>query len=163
AVAKDVKIQIEFNPAQVQSYRLIGYENRKLRAEDFNNDVIDAGELGSGHTVTALYEVIPTGIKSSFAPNVDELRFNLAKNSNQMTDQLAFIKFRYKKPDGNKSILITKNIANNAATLAQSPADFKFSAAVAWFELQLRNSKLISDKSRTAVKALASQGILNDT
>ena len=162
AIAKDVKIQIEFNPALVQSYRLIGYENRKLRAEDFNNDVIDAGELGSGHTVTALYEIIPVGVKSNYAPEVDALQFKNPTVKANAENQLAFIKFRYKKPDGDKSILIKKEIENTSRPLSQSAADFKFSAAVAWFGLQLRDSKLILDKSRTAVKELASQGLSND-
>ncbi len=164
AIAKDVKIQIEFNPAYVQSYRLIGYENRKLRAEDFNNDVIDAGELGSGHTVTALYEVIPAGITSSFAPSVDKLKYATTNPSTaKQNGQLAFIKFRYKKPDGKKSILMTSEIAENASQLANASSDFKFCASVAWFGLQLRDSKLISDKSSDAVRLLARNGIAADT
>jgi Ca-activated chloride channel family protein len=164
AIAKDVKIQIEFNPKYVQNYRLIGYENRKLRAEDFNNDVIDAGELGSGHIVTALYEVIPVGIKSQFAANIDDLKFsNLPATSKGVeNNQLAFIKFRYKKPAGDKSILIEQPIMNHTKRLDESSADFKFSASVAWFGLQLRDSKLIADKSRAALKALAAQGLAND-
>ena len=164
AIAKDVKIQIEFNPNYVQQYRLIGYENRKLRPEDFNNDVIDAGELGSGHTVTALYEVIPSGVTSEFAANIDPLKYSTPTVASKgiANNQLAFIKFRYKKTDGNKSILMEQPIATAAKAMSESSADFKFCAAVAWFGLQLRDSQLIADKSRSNVKALASQGLAND-
>jgi Ca-activated chloride channel homolog len=102
AIAKDVKIQIEFNPKHVQSYRLIGYENRKLRAEDFKNDAIDAGELGSGHSVTALYEIIPTGIKSDFFDDNTTLKYSKVQPTENNNDELATIKFRYKKPDSSK-------------------------------------------------------------
>src|SRR5690606_278678 len=101
AIAKDVKIQIEFNPAHVQAYRLIGYEMRKLRNEDFTNDAIDAGELGSGHTVTALYEVIPTGVESDFYSQSTELKYTKNTASGNFKDELATVKFRYKKPDKN--------------------------------------------------------------
>ena len=95
AIAKDVKIQIEFNPKHVQSYRLIGYENRKLRDEDFANDAIDAGELGSGHTVTALYEIIPVGVKSEYFTAAPDLKYSQpTATGNQFNDELATIKFR---------------------------------------------------------------------
>lgn len=98
AIAKDVKIQIEFNPTQVASYRLIGYENRKLNPEDFQNDAIDAGELGSGHTVTALYEIIPVGVKSAFYNEPTDLKYTNVKESDaQYHGELATVKFRYKK------------------------------------------------------------------
>jgi Ca-activated chloride channel family protein len=103
AIAKDVKIQIEFNPKHVKSYRLIGYENRKLRDEDFVNDAIDAGELGSGHIVTALYEIIPVGVESEFYKEEIPLKYsNVPETSTTYNDELATIKFRYKKPDGEK-------------------------------------------------------------
>jgi Ca-activated chloride channel family protein len=107
-IAKDVKLQVEFNPEKIQGYRLIGYENRLLNKEDFNDDKKDAGELGSGHTVTALYEVIPTGIKDTMLKNVDALRYQKTKPSakNNFTDEVMNIKLRYKKPDGDNSILI---------------------------------------------------------
>jgi Ca-activated chloride channel family protein len=109
AIAKDVKIQIEFNPKHVQAYRLIGYENRKLKAEDFKNDAIDAGKLGSGHTVTALYEVIPTGVESDYVPS--DLKYTKVKTDDaNYSDELATIKFRYKKPDGEKSIEMINTI-----------------------------------------------------
>ena len=99
-VAEDVKIQIEFNPAYVQSYRLVGYENRMLKEEDFNNDKVDAGELGAGHQVTAIYEIIPVGSSSSFTSSIDPLRFqeNLIKSYGTNNNQLVDIKCRYKKP-----------------------------------------------------------------
>lgn len=161
AIAKDVKIQIEFNPKHVQAYRLIGYENRKLKAEDFKNDAIDAGELGSGHTVTALYEIIPVGVESNYIPS--DLKYTKVKNevsANQ--NELATIKFRYKKPDENKSIEIINTIANNAISLENSSADFKFSSSVAWFGLKLRGSKLITNTSSDAIKKLAKSGLSKD-
>jgi len=106
-IAKDVKIQVEFNPAKVQAYRLIGYENRLLNAEDFNDDKKDAGELGSGHTVTALYEIIPVGVKSEWLKDIDDLKYSDKKVKGNAEDLLT-VKFRYKKPDGDKSKLITK-------------------------------------------------------
>ncbi|WP_291285537.1 von Willebrand factor type A domain-containing protein [Flavobacterium sp.] len=164
AIAKDVKIQIEFNPKQVQAYRLIGYENRKLRPEDFKNDAIDAGELGSNHTVTALYEIIPAGVKSDFlAQQADDLKYTKVEEAGaNYNNELATIKFRYKKPDGNKSIEMMQVIENKAVALEKASDDFKFSSSVAWFGLKLRDSKLISDKSPDAILKLARQGLSND-
>jgi Ca-activated chloride channel family protein len=164
AIAKDVKIQIEFNPKQIQAYRLIGYENRKLRPEDFTNDTIDAGELGSNHTVTALYEIIPNGVATDFLNNQPELKYTaVPENANIYNDELATIKFRYKKPDGDKSIEMIKVIQNKAALLQTTSNDFKFSTAVAWFGLKLRDSKLIANKSSEDIIKLAKQGLINDT
>jgi Ca-activated chloride channel family protein len=163
AIAKDVKIQIEFNPKQVQAYRLIGYENRKLRPEDFTNDAIDAGELGSNHTVTALYEVIPTGVKSDFTSNQPDLKYTkTATNETNYSNELATIKFRYKKPDGEKSIEMINVIANQSISLNNSSDDFKFSSAVAWFGLKLRDSNLVSNKATVDIKKLAKEGLSND-
>lgn len=163
AIAKDVKIQIEFNPAHVQAYRLIGYENRKLRPEDFKNDAIDAGELGSGHTVTALYEIIPVNAKSKFFTPTDELKYTKTEPSaTNLGAELATIKFRYKKPDGEKSIEMVEVIKNNAVTLEQTSEDFKFCASVAWFGLKLRDSELVSNKSISDIKSLAKNNIKND-
>ncbi|MBF6609101.1 MAG: von Willebrand factor type A domain-containing protein [Flavobacterium sp.] len=163
AIAKDVKIQIEFNPKHVQSYRLIGYENRKLRAEDFIDDSIDAGELGSGHTVTALYEIIPVGVESEFTKDIPELKYtdNKTKSGN-FNDELATIKFRYKKPDGEKSIEMIETIAHKFTSVQAASADLKFSAAVAWFGLKLRDSKLVGNKEVADIKNLAKTGIKND-
>jgi Ca-activated chloride channel family protein len=165
AIAKDVKIQIEFNPKQVQAYRLIGYENRKLRPEDFKNDAIDAGELGSNHTVTALYEIIPAGVSSDYLnQQPDDLKYTKVQEStNNYTGELATIKFRYKKPDGDKSIEMVKVIENKTVSLEKSSDDFKFSTAVAWFGLKLRDSKLISNKSSEDILKLAKQGTTNDS
>ena len=163
AIAKDVKIQIEFNPKHVQAYRLIGYENRKLRPEDFTNDAIDAGELGSGHTVTALYEVIPTGVKSEFINNQPDLKYTkVTAAQSDYSGDLATIKFRYKKPDGVKSIEMIKVIENKSIPLKNSSDDFKFSAAVAWFGLKLRDSNLVPNKSSEEIKKLAKDGLSND-
>ncbi|MCC3214748.1 von Willebrand factor type A domain-containing protein [Chryseobacterium sp. X308] len=159
AIAKDVKIQIEFNPEYVKSYRLIGYENRKLKNEDFANDKIDAGELGSGHTVTALYEVIPADVKSNFAPKESTLKYTRNTSSKEFGEELATIKFRYKKPDGDKSIEITKVIKEDKSSV--SP-DFKFASSVAWFGLVLRNSELITKKDLSDIENLAKQGKSKD-
>lgn len=163
AIAKDVKIQIEFNPKHVQSYRLIGYEKRKLKTEDFTNDAIDAGELGSGHTVTAFYEIIPVGVNSEFAGKTPDLKYtNAQENNTSYNDELATIKFRYKKPDGEKSIELTNVVGNKSIPLNAASNDFKFSAAVAWFGLKLRDSKLIPNKSLNDIKKLAKEGLSND-
>ena len=158
AIAKDVKIQIEFNPEYVKSYRLIGYENRKLRNEDFVNDKIDAGELGSGHTVTALYEIIPANVDSEFIPQKTELKYSATSDTKNFGDELATVKFRYKKSDGDKSMEISKVIEKeNTATVPTSP-DFKFASSVAWFGLVLRNSELITQKDLSDIENLAKQG-----
>jgi Ca-activated chloride channel family protein len=161
AIAKDVKIQIEFNPKHVQAYRLIGYENRKLNAEDFKNDKIDAGELGSGHSVTALYEIVPTGVESDYVPS--DLKYTKTKKDDtNYSDELATVKFRYKKPDGNKSIEIVNVIADKKKDLESSSPDFKFTTAVSWFGLKLRESKYIANTSSSDIKKLAKSGLSND-
>lgn len=161
AIAKDVKIQIEFNPKHVQAYRLIGYENRRLKDEDFKNDAVDAGELGSGHTVTALYEIIPTGVESDYVPS--DLKYTKVKaEDSNYSDELATIKFRYKKPDGDKSIELVNTIANRKVALASSSSDFKFTTAVAWFGLKLKESKLISNSSSADIRSLAKEGLAYD-
>ncbi|MCS3797039.1 von Willebrand factor type A domain-containing protein [Niastella sp. OAS944] len=157
-IAKDVKIQIEFNPAKVQAYRLIGYENRVLAAEDFNDDKKDAGELGSGHTVTALYEVIPAGVKSEFIAKVDELKYQPVKNMVAVTsggDELMTIKLRYKKPDGDVSKLIVHPVTDSHIALANTSDNFRFSAAVASFGMLLRNSEFKQSASFPQVISLA--------
>lgn len=156
AIAKDVKIQIEFNPKYVKSYRLIGYENRKLKNEDFTNDKIDAGELGSGHTVTALYEIIPTDVSSEFLPKESDLKYTKNTNDENFNDELATVKFRYKKPDGDKSSEIIQVVKNTEFSSA-SP-DFRFASSVAWFGLVLRNSALIKNKNLKEIENLAKKG-----
>lgn len=156
-IAKDVKIQVEFNPAKVQAYRLIGYENRLLNDEDFKDDTKDAGELGSGHTVTALYEIIPVGVKSKYLKDIDNLKYTKQTNQNY-TDEMLTVKFRYKEPDGNVSKLIVKTVKDDNSSIENAPEDLKFSAAVALFGMQLRKSEFINTKKKEDVIALAEAG-----
>ncbi|MCB9174526.1 MAG: von Willebrand factor type A domain-containing protein [Flavobacteriales bacterium] len=140
-IAKDVKLQLEFNPNKVESYKLIGYENRLLNSEDFNDDTKDAGELGAGHTVTALYEIVLKGNGS--APAIDPLRYQnltelIPKNN---SDELLTVKFRYKKPEEETSKLIVNHLMDKSVSLSKSSDNFRFSAAVAEFGMLLRNSK----------------------
>ncbi|MBN1952103.1 MAG: von Willebrand factor type A domain-containing protein [Bacteroidales bacterium] len=153
-IAKDVKIQIEFNPARVKEYRLVGYENRLLNEEDFDNDKIDAGELGSGHTVTALYEIVLREEK----PGEDRLKYQttLWNDLALESKELATIKFRYKKPDGLKSQLIEKTILDEYRSFAETSNNFRFSAAVAEFGMCLRNSEFKGTSSYDEVLRLAS-------
>ncbi|HLV46583.1 MAG TPA: YfbK domain-containing protein [Flavobacterium sp.] len=162
AIAKDVKIQIEFNPAHVQAYRLVGYESRKLRNEDFTNDAVDAGELGSGHTVTALYEVIPVGVESEFYSQEPDLKYTKNTPKNNYQNELATVKFRYKKPKEGKSIEMVQTIKNQSISLSRASKDFKFASTVAWLGLKLRDSKLITNKETKDIVKLAKQGIQND-
>jgi Ca-activated chloride channel family protein len=155
-IAKDVKLQIEFNPAKVQAYRLIGYENRVLASEDFNDDKKDAGELGSGHTVTALYEIIPVGIKSEFIGSVDSLKYQKNdRNSVNESTEIMTIKLRYKRPTENVSRLLTKAITDANNSLQNSSDNFRFSAAVASFGMLLRNSEFKQQSSNQLVLNLA--------
>jgi Ca-activated chloride channel homolog len=155
-IAKDVKIQVEFNPALVQAYRLIGYENRKLNDEDFNNDKKDAGELGSGHTVTALYEIIPVGIEENTG-SIDPLKYQQNKQtySGKKSDELMTVKLRYKAPDGEVSKLISTSIRDSDTRLMQSSDNFRWSAAVAEFGMLLRNSEFKGQSSYLQVVNLA--------
>ncbi|QHF42395.1 hypothetical protein PspS35_00835 [Pseudomonas sp. S35] len=130
-VARDVKLQVEFNPAQVSEYRLLGYENRALKREDFNNDKVDAGEIGAGHTVTALYEIVPMGEKGWLEP----LRYASATPTQGKTDELAMLRVRYKPAAGGDSRLIERPIAN---VCDKASDDLRFAAAVAAFAQQLK-------------------------
>lgn len=164
-IAKDVKLQIEFNPAKVQAYRLIGYENRLLAKEDFNDDTKDAGELGSGHTVTALYEVIPVGVKSSFLRDVDKLKYQQEPerlSRTTQTDEIMTVKFRYKAPDGDVSKLIEHPLRDQELKLNATSANFRFAAAVAEFGMLLRKSEFTSDASFDQVIELARKARGND-
>src|SRR5436309_1048109 len=140
-VAKDVKIQVEWNPARVRAYRLIGYENRMLRNEDFADDKKDAGEIGSGHSVTALYEVVPVGVNTDVTIRMpDSLRYQRrnVQPTSAAGPELLFVKVRYKRPDGDESRLLSQPVLAEAG---QTPSvDFQFQAAVAEFGLLLRNS-----------------------
>ncbi len=140
-IAKDVKIQVEFNPSRVQAYRLIGYENRLLANEDFNDDKKDAGELGAGHSVTALYEVIPVGVESAFPiRGVDSLRYQAPGTLASTSDspELLFVKLRYKAPDGDESQLIEQPVLDSTN---EPSLDLRFAAAVASFGMILRESE----------------------
>lgn len=164
-IAKDVKLQIEFNPAKVQAYRLIGYENRMLAKEDFNDDKKDAGELGSGHTVTALYEVIPVGVKSSFLPSVEPLKYrknNEKAGTKSETDEIMTVKFRYKAPDGDVSKLIEHPLLDKSVSIAKTSDNFRFAAAVAQFGMLLRNSEFKSNASFESVLSLAKKSMTTD-
>ena len=157
-IAKDVKIQVEFNPAKVQAYRLIGYENRKLKDEDFNNDKKDAGELGSGHTVTALYEIIPIGVKSDFSMSVDPLKYQKqieTKISAEATasNEMLTVKFRYKEPQGSKSKLITQVLLEKDQV--RNDPNIQWSAAVAGFGMLLRDSEYKSELSYDQIIGMA--------
>lgn len=139
-IAKDVKIQVELNPVKVQAYRLIGYENRVLASEDFNDDKRDAGELGSGHRVTALYEIIPAGIKDMWTVSVDTLKYQTQRTAvaGGYADEWMTIKLRYKRPDGEKSSLISRTLEDKARDAASD--NLRWASAVAEFGLLLRNS-----------------------
>ncbi|XOV92072.1 MAG: von Willebrand factor type A domain-containing protein [Bacteroidota bacterium] len=161
-IAKDVKIQVEFNPAEVQAYRLIGYENRKLRDEDFNDDAKDAGELGSGHTVTALYEIIPAGVESRFDASVDPLKYQNRRPvefttrrpiQNPAKGELLTVKFRYKDPDGDKSNLITRIMDHS--DLKKNDMNLQWASAVASFGMLLRDSEFKGDLTYDKVLSLA--------
>jgi Ca-activated chloride channel family protein len=161
-VAKDVKIQVEFNPARVKSYRLLGYENRVLRDEDFDDDRKDAGELGAGHSVTALYEIAPAGDRVSLAGAGLKYQTVQLKPDAARSPELATIKFRYKTPQGRRSTLVVHPIADERVTLRVASPDFKFSAAVAEWGLLLRGSEHKAGASYGQVRELASQGIGED-
>ena len=156
-IAKDVKFQIEFNPAKVQAYRLIGYENRRLQNEDFNDDKKDAGELGSGHTVTALYEIIPVGVESEFVKTVDPLKYQKSgtETSAYNTKELLTLKLRYKKPDGDVSKLLTTTVMDKDKNWKQTTDNFRWSAAVAEFGMLLRESKFSQKADVESVLKLA--------
>ena len=163
-IAKDVKIQVEFNPAKISAYRLIGYENRILEAEDFNDDTVDAGEIGAGHTVTALYELIPVGAKNT-AGDVDPLRYQAAADRKPAaaSDELYQIKIRYKAPDSDESRLLAFPYAQAVGDYAQASTDFKFTAAVAGFGMLLRDSDHRGDLSYRMVKEWAQEGLGEDS
>jgi Ca-activated chloride channel family protein len=158
-IAKDVKIQVEFNPAQVKAFRLIGYENRLLADEDFIDDTKDAGELGSGHKVTAIYEVIPRGVNSSFLKDVADLKYTSAQKAEEYRNELLTVKFRYKKPSESKSIEMIHVLHDAEQDMSQ---DFSFASAVALFGMQLRKSAYTNNTKRDKVLELAELGRGND-
>ena len=160
-VAKDVKIQVEFNPAKVASYRLIGYENRVLAARDFNDDTKDAGEIGAGHQVTALYEIVPAGGEPR-AAEVDELKYQKAADPSPgaALDEWLTVKLRFKKPDGEKSEKIEVVLRDGA--VGQMSLDFQFAASVAAFGMVLRDSAHKGQANLALVEELARGGLGND-
>jgi Ca-activated chloride channel family protein len=174
-IAKDVKIQVEFNPAQVAGYRLIGYENRMLRTEDFNDDKKDAGEIGAGHTVTALYEIIPPGETVGTA-SVDPLKYQtpnppprssgegLGEGSPELptSDELLTLKLRYKLPDADTSTKLEFPITDKGGSFADATDDFQFAAAVASFGMLLRNSEHKGNSTFDAVQEIAQSALGED-
>ena len=162
-VAKDVKLQVEFNPSQVQAYRLIGYESRLLKDEDFNNDAKDAGDMGAGHTVTAFYEVIPAGVKNEYVGKVDDLKY---QKKEKMTlkptgsDELLTVKLCYKAPDKDVSRKMELPFVDNKGDSVSS--DFRFASAVAMFGQLLRDSDFKGTADYDKVIKLAKQGLNND-
>ncbi len=157
-VARDVKIQVEFNPAVVREYRLVGYENRALANEDFNNDRVDAGEIGAGHTVTALYELT---LVDGGTPSVDPLRYaqqgKPTPENSEFDGELAFVKLRYKAPGEERSVLISRPVLtrDRVDDFADNSEDFRFAVAVAGFSQLLRNNTAIADFDYDRVLALA--------
>jgi Ca-activated chloride channel family protein len=164
AIAKDVKLQVEFNPAQVKGYRLIGYENRLLAKEDFNNDKKDAGDMGSNHTVTALYEIIPANAgEEEELPTVDPLRYqsqNPEKQSPAFSNELMFVKIRYKKPDEDSSNLMAVSVKANSKVASNN---MRFASAVAAFGMLLRNSAFKGNSNFKLVRSLATGSIDNNS
>lgn len=163
-VAKDVKLQIEFNPAKVQAYRLVGYESRMLDAEDFNDDTKDAGEIGAGHSVTALYEIVPVGVEFNLLPKVDSLKYqkNLQPQATHFTNstELMNVKLRYKLPDAQQSKKMEVAIVDKESN--DLSEDFRFAAAVAMFGQLLRDSDFKGNASYEAVITLAETALGDD-
>jgi Ca-activated chloride channel homolog len=158
-IAKDVKIQVEFNPAEVLEYRLIGYENRALAREDFNNDKVDAGDIGAGHRVTALYEIIPVGGKG----HVDPLRYGTATATEGKSGEIANVKLRYKQPEADTSSLLEYPIMKNSVIAADKEStDFKLAASVAAFGQLLRGGKYVGSYSYSDVEKLATSALDED-
>jgi Ca-activated chloride channel family protein len=163
-IAKDVKIQVEFNPAEVAAYRLIGYENRVLAAEDFNDDRKDAGEIGAGHAVTALYEIVPAGAEHPDPAPVDELRYQRPAKATReaQSGELLTLKIRYKQPDGDTSTKREFSIRDGGLRFAAASRDFRFAAAVAGFGMLLRNSQHKGDATFAGVQEIATEAAQGD-
>jgi Ca-activated chloride channel family protein len=154
-IAKDVKIQVEFNPARVAGYRLIGYENRLLAAEEFNDDTKDAGEIGAGHTVTALYELVPAGQEIP-GVDVDDLRYQATTPTEaSFENELFLVKVRYKAPKADESTLLTFPVRDSFDTMEGTTADFQFASSVAAFGMLLRKSPFVENLKYDDVIAMA--------
>ena len=156
-VAKDVKLQVEFNPTKVAAYRLIGYENRLLNNEDFKDDQKDAGEMGAGHTVTALYEVILKGTKSEFVKKRDDLKY-VTNGITQVSNEILTVKMRYKETSENKSKELSVSLTDKLISIENASLDFKFAAAVAEFGLLMRDSEFKQQASFDNLIGLARAG-----
>ena len=164
-IAKDVKVQVEFNPAKVTAYRLIGYENRVMADQDFNDDTKDAGEIGAGHAVTALYEIVPAGKSVEVAPAVAELKYQTRSRPTEAASsgELLTLKLRYKQPAGDTSSLLTFPLKDDSAqTFNQTDRDFQFAAAVASFGMLLRDSKYKGNATYASVLEIATAAAQND-
>lgn len=156
-IAKDVKIQVEFNPRNVAAYRLIGYENRRLRNQDFDNDKIDAGDIGAGHTVTVLYEIVPPGVEMPDQPGAIELKYQETNVSGgDAANELLTLKLRYKWPKMDESRLLEYPIIDNGGDFGASSPDFQFAASVAGFGMLLRDSPHVGDFTFDDVVSIAS-------
>ena len=162
-IAKDVKIQVEFNPTKVASYRLIGYENRLLKKEDFEDDKKDAGEIGAGHTVTALYEIIPAEKKGEDSSRY-ELKYQetTIKGEARDTDEILTVSIRYKEPDGDTSMLVSTVLRDESLELKRTSENFRFSASVAMFAMILRDSEFKGDSTLEGVRKLAKSALGED-
>ena len=160
-IAKDVKIQVEFNPALVAGYRLIGYENRLLADRDFNDDQKDAGEIGAGHSVTAIYEVVPAGVP--LENDGIELKYSETERSDtRFTNELMTVKLRYKEPDGDESKLLTMGVLDNAIPVENASQNLRFAASVVQFGLLLRDSRYRGNSSFAMARQLAASAASND-
>jgi Ca-activated chloride channel family protein len=160
-VAKDVKIQVEFNPAKVGAYRLIGYENRIMAHQDFNDDTKDAGEVGAGHHVTALYELVPPGEEGSI-PGIDALKYQKPSQSTGTSNESLTVKLRFKQPDGDKSRLIELGVVDKGQPFADASADLKFATAVAGFGMVLRDSPHKGTLTYPGVREIAQATLADD-
>jgi Ca-activated chloride channel family protein len=160
-VAKDVKIQVEFNPARVSAYRLIGYENRLLANQDFDNDAKDAGEIGAGHSVTALYEVVPIGVTGTIQMTEQNLRYQQPQQNARAAagSELLFVKVRYKEPKASESKLLERAVPNRATSTS---TDLRFAASVAAFGMVLRNSDHRGSADYDMVLRLARESLGKD-
>lgn len=162
-LAKDVKIQVEFNPAEVQSYRLIGYANRRLEHYEFNDDAVDAGEIGAGHTVTALYEIVPQGVLAAHK-STDPLRYQTqpAPTPAAESGECFTVKLRYKQPDGDTSTLMMTRVMDDGLSLDQADVDFRFATAVAGFGMVLRDSEYREKFTLEDVQSLVRESLGED-
>jgi Ca-activated chloride channel family protein len=160
-IAKDVKIQVEFNPTKVAAYRLIGYENRALEARDFNDDKKDAGEIGAGHHVTALYELVPAG-QGDVPPKVDPLEFQKPQESTEDRPESLLVKLRYKAPEGETSRLIKGMVEDSGTSFSAATADLRFASAVAGFGMLLRGATGNGDLSYESVLTMAREAMGDD-